>query len=164
MKRFVALAGSVCAAVMLSACAHSTPAAATTSSVSVPASSASTTAAQAVDLTPFVGEWEKHAERLVIDNAGAGTWSYADVGRCPECSTAEAPTGTLTFTLTSVADNVARGAVTASSDADNGAVGDAVIAKIVPGFENKGVNLVMTIGKATMRVMCNSTSVGQCGA
>ena len=100
----------------------------------------------------------------MIDATGTGNWLYADVKRCPSCSSAEAPAGTLAFTLTSVSNGVANGAVTASSDEDNGAVGDPVTAKIVPGFEGKGVNLVMTIGSSTMRVMCNSTSAGQCGA
>jgi hypothetical protein len=66
--------------------------------------------------------------------------------------------------LTPVSNGVASGEVTASSDADNGAVGDPVSAKIVPGFEGKGVNLVMTIGAGTVRVLCNRTSPGQCGA
>jgi hypothetical protein len=115
-------------------------------------------------LTPFVGTWDKHQETLVIDAAGTGKWTYADVKRCPSCSSAEAPAGTLSFTLTPVSNGVASGEVTASSDADNGAVGDPVSAKIVPGFEGKGVNLVMTIGAGTVRVLCNRTSPGQCGA
>ena len=100
----------------------------------------------------------------MIDATGTGNWLYADVKRCPDCSSAEAPAGTLAFTLTSVTNGVASGSVTASSDADNGAVGDPVTAKIVPGLEGKGVNLVMTIGSSTVRVMCNRTSPGQCGA
>jgi hypothetical protein len=115
-------------------------------------------------LTPFVGTWNKHQEKLVIDAAGTGKWTYADVKRCPSCSSAEAPAGTLSFTVTPVSSGVARGAVTASSDTDNGAVGDSVTTKIVPGFEGKGVNLVMTIGAGTVRIMCNRTSPGQCGA
>ena len=101
---------------------------------------------------------------LIIDGAGTGNWTYADLRRCPSCSSAEAPAGRLSFTLTSVSNGVARGTVTASSDTEDGATGDTVTAKIVPGFEGKGVNLVMTIGSNTERVMCNRTSAGQCGA
>ena len=155
------MVGCICAAALVGGCgnAPTQTATATTSS-----SAASTTTSQQQELTPFVGKWNKHQETLVIDAAGTGNWLYADVKRCPSCSSAEAPAGTLAFTLTSVSNGVANGAVTASSDADNGAVGEPVTAKIVPGFEGKGVNLVMTIGSSTMRVMCNSTSAGQCGA
>jgi hypothetical protein len=168
MKRLAALSGCLCAAVLLGACANSTtaPPASTPTSVSVVASSAEpiTTTTQALDLTAFIGKWNKHQETLTVAADGIGDWTYADVRQCPDCSSAEAPAGTLRFTLTSVSNGVASGAVTASSDTQNGAVGDTVTAKIVPGFEGKGVNLVMTIGKSTERVMCNSTSPGQCGA
>jgi hypothetical protein len=123
-----------------------------------------TSAQQPPALTEFVGTWNKHQEKLVIDAAGTGKWTYADVKRCPSYSSAEAPAGTLSFTLTPVGSGMASEAVTATSDTDNGAVGDPVTAKIVPGFEGKGVNLVMTIGEGTVRIMCNSTSAGQCGA
>jgi hypothetical protein len=51
-------------------------------------------------LAPFVGTWQKHGEKLVIDNAGTGVDTYPDLTVCPGCSDADAPTGTLTFTLT----------------------------------------------------------------
>jgi hypothetical protein len=102
----------------------------TATTSSIPASA--TSVSQPPALTPFVGTWNKHQEKLVIDAAGTGEWTYADVKRCPSCPSAEAPAGTLSFTVTPVSNGVASGAVTASSDADNGAVGDPVTAKIVP--------------------------------
>jgi hypothetical protein len=39
-----------------------------------------------------------------------------------------------------------------------------VTAKIVPGYQGKGVNLQLTIGASTAEVFCNNTSPGQCGA
>jgi hypothetical protein len=66
--------------------------------------------------------------------------------------------------LTSVSNGVASGSVSASPDAQSGAVGDLVTARIVPGYEGKGVNLQLDIGATMAEVFCNSTSAGQCGA
>ena len=115
-------------------------------------------------LAPFVGTWEKHQQRLRIDSAGTGNWTYQDLRACPNCSSADAPAGSLTFKLTSVTNGVATGSVTASADDQTGAVGDPVTAMIVPGYQGQGVNLRVTIGLSTEAVLCNSTSVGQCGA
>jgi len=100
----------------------------------------------------------------VIDSTGIGTLTYADVRLCPSCSSADAPAGTLVFTLTSVSNGVASGSLTASSDAQGGAVADPVTATIVPGFQGRGVNLQLTIGGKERLPFCNSTSAGQCGA
>ena len=163
MTRLASLVCCVGVVMLVGACGTE-PSSKTSTATASSSASSTTSAPQPLALTPFVGTWDKHQEKLVIDAAGTGTWTYADVKRCPSCSSAEAPAGTLSFTLTPVSSGMASGAVTASSDADNGAVGDPVTAKIVPGFEGKGVNLVMTIGAGTVRVMCNSTSAGQCGA
>ena len=119
---------------------------------------------QPAALAPFVGRWERHEESLVIDSTGIGTLTYADVRLCPSCSSADAPAGTLVFTLTSVSNGVASGSLTASSDAQGGAVADPVTATIVPGFQGRGVNLQLTIGGKERLPFCNSTSAGQCGA
>jgi hypothetical protein len=169
---FWSLIGCVGAAVLLGACGHGSPTA-THASSAPPTSSASattaseiatTTAAQPAPLASFVGTWEKHGEKLVIDGAGTGNWTYADWRLCASCSSAEMPAGTVAFTLTSVSNGVASGSVSASSDAQSGAVGDTVTARIVPGYEGKGVNLQLDIGASTAEVFCNSTSAGQCGA
>ena len=119
---------------------------------------------QPAALAPFVGRWERHEESLVIDSTGTGNLTYADVRLCPSCSSADAPAGTLVFTLTSVSNGVASGSVTASSDAQGGAVADPVTATIVPGFQGRGVNLQLTIDGKERLPFCNSTSAGQCGA
>jgi hypothetical protein len=119
---------------------------------------------QPAALVPFVGRWSRHGEALVIDSTGTGSLTYPDVRLCPTCSNADAPEGTLAFTLTSVSNGVATGSVTASSDAQGGAVGDPVTATIVPGFQGKGVNLQLTIDGKQLLPWCNSTSAGQCGA
>jgi hypothetical protein len=119
---------------------------------------------QPAELAPFVGRWSRHSEGLVIDSTGTGNLTYADVWLCPNCSNADAPAGTLVFTLTSVSNGVASGSVTASSDAHGGAVGDPVTATIVPGFQGRGVNLQLTIGGKQILPFCNRTSAGQCGA
>lgn len=162
MRRLASLVCCVGAATLLGACGTEPPN--QTSTATWSSSPRSASAPQPPALTAFVGTWNKHQEKLVIDAAGIGKWTYPDVKRCPSCSSAEAPAGTLSFTVTPVSSGMASGTVTATSDTDNGAVGDPVTAKIVPGFEGKGVNLVMTIGAGTVRIMCNSTSAGQCGA
>ena len=100
----------------------------------------------------------------MIDSTGTGNLTYADVRLCPSCSSADAPAGTLVFTLTSVSNGVASGSVTASSDAQNHAVGEPVTAQIAPGLQGKGVVLQITIGGIQQVPFCNSTSAGQCGA
>src|ERR1700692_2065890 len=115
-------------------------------------------------LAPFVGRWERHEEGLVIDSTGTGNLTYADLRLCPSCSSADAPAGTLVFTLTAVSNGVASGSVTASSDAQGGAVADPVTATIVPGFQGRGVNIQLTIGGKERFPFCNSPSAGQCGA
>lgn len=132
-------------------------------SASPPAPSATQTP-QPAALAPFVGRWSRHEESLAIDSTGTGNMTYADVRLCPTCSNADAPVGTLAFTLTSVSNGVASGSVTASSDAQAGAVADPVTATIIPGYQGKGVNLQLTVDGKLQLPWCNSTSAGQCGA
>jgi hypothetical protein len=115
-------------------------------------------------LAPFVGIWQKHDERLVIDDTGMGVDTYPDLTRCPTCSNGSAPGGTLTFTLTSVSDGVASGRVTASSDAENYPVGQPVTATLATG--SPGELLQITVGRLQQLPFCDSTaeSTGQCGA
>jgi serine/threonine protein kinase len=115
-------------------------------------------------LAPFVGHWGAHEQGIEIDSTGTGNLRYPDFRLCPNCSQANAPRGTVDFTLTSVSNGVASGSVTASSDAQNYGVGDPVTAQIVPGLQGKGVVLQMTIGGTQQLPFCNSTSSGQCGA
>ena len=110
----------------------------------------------------FAGTWGAHEMRLVIDKAGTGHLSYADLALCLSCSFANAPLGTLVFVLTSVTDGVATGHVTATSDPRNGAIGAPVHAKLTPG--SPGHLLAVDIGGKTLVSFCNSTSAGQCGA
>src|ERR1700752_1865749 len=70
-------------------------------------------AAAGPGLASFVGEWEGHERNLVIRQTGSGHLTYANEMACPSCSAADAPEGTVDFTLTSVSDDVATGRVDA---------------------------------------------------
>ncbi|MGH3969578.1 MAG: hypothetical protein ACRDTV_16050 [Mycobacterium sp.] len=120
--------------------------------------------AEVPGLDPFVGTWQKHEERLVIDSAGTGVDAYPDFTTCPSCSSGDAPPGTLTFTFTSVTNGVASGTVTASSDAKNHAVGESVTAMLAHG--SPGQLLALTIGGVEQLPFCDPTAEakGQCGA
>jgi hypothetical protein len=116
------------------------------------------------NLAPFVGTWQKHDARLVIDNTGTGVDTYPDLGVCPSCSEGDAPRGTLTFTLTFAVDGVATGSVTASSDPANHGVGDPVTATLTNG--SPGQLLQITVGGMQQLPFCDSAAeaTGQCGA
>jgi hypothetical protein len=115
-------------------------------------------------LAPFVGTWQKHDAQLVIDNTGTGVDTYPDLGVCPSCSEGNAPRGTFTFTLTSAADGVAVGSVTASSDPGNHSVGDPVTATLTAG--SPGQLLQLTVNDMKQLPFCDSAAeaTGQCGA
>jgi hypothetical protein len=132
-----------------------------TSTESTPPSSTPSPAVANVGTT-FAGTWGAHEMRLVIDQAGTGHLSYADLALCPKCSFANAPLGTVDFVLTSVTNGVATGRVTATSDPKNDAIGALVHAKLTPG--SPGQLLEVDIGGTTLVSFCNSTSAGQCGA
>jgi hypothetical protein len=115
-------------------------------------------------LAPFVGTWQKHEERLVIDDNGTGVDTYPDLTLCTSCSDADAPTGTLTFTLTTAVDGIASGSVTASSDPAKHAVGEPVTGTLEAG--SPGQLLQLTFGGIPHLPFCDSLAeaTGQCGA
>jgi hypothetical protein len=114
-------------------------------------------------LAPFVGRWTAHEETLVIRQTGSGHLAYADLRACPSCAFANAPTGTLDFTLTSVSNDVATGSVDASSDEQNVVVGAPVTVQLVAGSPS-GQILQMSTGRMQQLAFCNDTSAGKCGA
>jgi len=120
------------------------------------------TAAEVTGLAPFVGVWQAHQATLTINADGTGHMTYADIGACPSCSSAEAPVGTADFTLDSVVSGAATGDVTASNDEQLIAVGSPVTAKLAAGNPS-GTTLQISMGKM-FRFLCNKTSPGQCGA
>ena len=120
------------------------------------------TAAAVPGLASFVGKWEGHERNLVIRQTGSGHLTYANEMACPSCSEADAPTGTVDFTLTSVLNDVATGRVDASSDRKNAAVGSEVKAQLTAGTPSGRV-LQLSVGRI-FQFFCNETSVGQCGA
>jgi hypothetical protein len=128
----------------------------------VPSALRTPTAAAVSGLASFVGEWSGHERNLVIRQTGSGHLTYANEMACPSCSEAEAPTGTVDFTLTSVSNDVATGRVDASSDEKNAAVGSDVTAKLAAGSPS-GQVLQVSFGRM-FQFFCNETSVGQCGA
>lgn len=138
-----------------------TPTSARTSTSASPPGSSGSPAAANVGAT-FAGTWRAHEMSLVIDKAGTGHLSYADLTLCPSCSFGNAPRGTLVFVLTSVAHAVATGHVTVTSDPKNWTVGAPVHVRLTAG--SPGQLLGVDIGGKTLLSFCNSTSVGQCGA
>ena len=85
-----------------------------------------------------------------------------DLTLCPNCSFGGAPTSTMDFQLSSVNGATASGAVTASSDPTNYAVGQDVTVSLAPG--SPGQLLELTVAGQGAGTFCNSTSAGQCGA
>jgi hypothetical protein len=110
---------------------------------------------------PFAGSWGAHETSLIITRAGTGHENYADLRRCPNCSFATAPRGTITFTLTSGTRRTATGHVTATSNPRNAAKGTRVRVKLVAG--SPGHLLQLRIG-TNEQTFCNQTSANQCGA
>ncbi len=108
------------------------------------------------------GTWGAHEVSLVISPAGSGQLGYADLSRCPGCSFANAPPGTLDFVLTAISGHAARGKVTASSDPSNYTAGQPVLVSLTAG--SPGQLLQLSIGGKSPISLCNSTSAGQCGA
>lgn len=109
-------------------------------------------------MAPYVGVWQAHTGRVVIDSTGTGRLTYRG---CTACAT---PTeNTIDFALTSVAIGFASGAVTASSDAfyTVGAPVTAHLAAVLP-----GQLLEMTVKGIAELPFCNgpAEAAGQCGA
>ena len=99
----------------------------------------------------------------MIRQSGSGHFTYSDTKACPSCSLADAPIGTVDFTLTSVSNGVAAGSVDASSDEQNVVVGAPVTTQLVAGYPS-GQILQMSTGTMQELPFCNDTSTGQCGA
>ena len=162
---------------MSSPLAHSHDERAPSGNIATPTSTAGTTAptptgnttmsssvgAAVSGLPPFVGNWTGHERTPVIRQIGSGHLTYADLTACPSCSMADAPTGTVDFTLTSVSNDVATGSVDASSDEQNVAVASDVTTQLVAGSPS-GQVLQMSVGRMYQLPFCNKTSVGQRGA
>ncbi len=109
-------------------------------------------------MAPFVGIWQAHTQRIVIDNAGTGHLMYEG---CTACTTQTQ--NNLDFTLTSVTNGIAHGSITASSDAGYQA-GQPVTATVTAG--SPGQLLEMTVNGLMMLPLCNNAAeaTGQCGA
>jgi serine/threonine kinase PknH len=118
-------------------------------------SSASTPSADIPGLAPFVGVWQHHMARVVLDSTGAGRMFSQGCASCPEKA--------LDFALTSVLHGFASGSVTASSDGVTpvGAPVTATLAAVSP-----GQILQMTINRGLEPPFCNSVAetADQCGA
>jgi serine/threonine-protein kinase len=136
-----------------------------TANTTTPTPTGTTTTPAAADvpgLAPFVGTWRAHVGITVIRSTGSGHLAYEDLAACPSCAAANAPTGTVDFTLTSVSNDVATGEVTASSDENQVVVGSPVTATLGAGSPS-GQILQMSVGRIQLP-FCNNTSAGQCGA
>ncbi|ORX06383.1 hypothetical protein AWC29_09060 [Mycobacterium triplex] len=123
-----------------------------------PVSTPASPSAEVPGLAPYVGVWQAHTGRVVIDSTGTGRLTYRG---CTACTT---PTeNTIDFALTSVANGFASGAVTASSDAfyTVGAPVTAHLAAVLP-----GQLLEMTVKGIAELPFCNgpAEAAGQCGA
>lgn len=125
-----------------------------------PPEQAATTTASSTDmpgLAPFVGIWQAHTQKVVIDSAGNGQLSYQG---CTACAT---PTeNTVDFTLTSVSNGIANGNVTTTTDAYY--TGKPVLAVVTAG--SPGHHLEITIGGLRQAPLCDGVAeaAGQCGA
>jgi hypothetical protein len=142
--------------------APAAPSASNTSSITATPSSVPALASQ---LTPFVGRWTTHVGILVIRQTGTGHFAYTDQRACPSCSSADAPTGTVDFTLTSITNDVATGTVDASSDEQNVTVGADITAMHIAGSPSGQIVQIST-GRFDQLPFCDSTSsaTNQCGA
>jgi hypothetical protein len=131
-------------------------------SVESAAPSASPTPTQLPGLAPMVGVWRAHTGVVTIRADGTGHMVYQDFTTCPNCSSADAPAGTVDFTLNKVENGGLTGDVTASSNENIVAVGSPATVELVPGTPS-GQQLTLSTGR-TGGTYCNDTSVGQCGA
>jgi hypothetical protein len=130
-----------------------------------PATTSPSAAAAVPGLARFVGRWRNHQGILVIRQTGSGHLAYTDNKACPSCSNADAPTGTLDFTLTAVSNDVATGIIEASSDEQNVTVGADITAQLVAGSPS-GEIVQMSMGGLQQLPFCDDTAeaASQCGA
>jgi hypothetical protein len=115
--------------------------------------SAPTAGADIPGLTPFVGSWHAHEEALDIQPNANGRETYADKSTCPDAPAVGCgKTGTVDFTLTSVAGDTATGAITAASNPKDPSGGPVTI-KLVG--EGQGLQLWIAGGEQGFP-FCNS--------
>ena len=123
-----------------------------------PTTSTTPTSAGVSGIEPFVGIWQAHTERVVIDGAGNGHLNYKG---CTACATQT--DNRVDFTLTSVSNGIAGGNVVSSSDAyyQNGMPVSAAITAASPGHL-----LELTVNGLLQSPMCDvaAQASNQCGA
>jgi len=115
-------------------------------------------------IAPFVGGWGGgHSGGLNIQSDGTGRWTYSDTRTCPNAALAGCGvTGTTDFTLTSVANGTATGAVTASTDPTDGAAVGSPVSITLGSAGGTGTVLAVTMGKMRGWNFCNQTSPHWC--
>jgi hypothetical protein len=115
-------------------------------------------------IAPFVGGWSGgHSGGLNIGSDGTGRWTYSDTRTCPNAPLAGCGvTGTTDFTLTSVANGTASGAVTASTDPTDGAAVGSPVSITLGSAGGTGTVLAVTMGKMRGWSFCNQTSPHWC--
>ncbi|MDX1882092.1 TIR domain-containing protein [Mycolicibacterium sp. 120270] len=123
-----------------------------------PPASTTSTSAGVPGMEPFVGIWQAHTERLVIDGAGNGHLNYKG---CTACATQT--DNRVDFTLTSVSNGIAGGNVVSSSDPyyESGMPVSATITPASPGHF-----LALTVNGLLQSPLCDvaAQSTNQCGA
>jgi hypothetical protein len=103
-------------------------------------------------LDPFVGTWKcsrvtgNTGERLVIDDNGVGVDTWPNVRFSPNGDPGNAPRASVTYVFTAVANGVASGSVTESSDPQSAVVGTPVTAKVVGSAIQYDVGGVQRVG------------------
>jgi hypothetical protein len=113
---------------------------------------APTASADVPGLEPFVGTWKcsrvtgNTGERLVIDTNGVGVDTWPNVRFSANGDPGNAPLTSVTYVFTAVANGVASGSVTDSSDPHAAAVGTPVTAKILGSTLDYHVGDVQRIG------------------
>lgn len=103
-------------------------------------------------LDPFVGTWKcskvtgNTGERLVIDSNGVGVYTWPNVRDSPDGQIGDAPLSSATYVFTAVANGVATGSVSDSTDPKVATVGAPVHAKITGSSIETTVGTVDRIG------------------
>jgi serine/threonine protein kinase len=125
------------------------------------AAPAPTAAANLAGLAPFVGEWDGMRERVTIDASGQAHFHYMDSSSCQSCAMANMPYAMLDFVLTSAANGVATGSVTASTGTRSSEVGESVTVTLKS--ESFGQTIQWAIGGKDEGLCCAAAVARQCG-
>ena len=142
--------------------------------------SAPTAAADVPGIAPFIGSWNAHASRLMINADGSGQLMYGDISACPSACDGHddyghAPPASVDFTLVSVLGDTATGSVDAASNPSEYTVGGPVTITLVTGIGdpftgppasvsgNNGVALKVSIGAMRDSNYCDNTTHNYCG-